>query len=98
MKTIGGWSISLLGMMRRCAQIPTIERCSSMRSCGHGRQTEIEMKFQIAFCSLLLLLLGCASTPPVPAPRFHVVVMADLNGIHAPYVVAAKAWLNKLAA
>lgn len=31
-------------------------------------------------------------------PQFRVVAMAEIGGIHAPYVVAAKKWLNQLAA
>ncbi len=64
---------------------------------GRFDELKIEMKLQIAFCSLLLLLSACTSTTPAPAPRFRVVVLADPNGIHASYVVTAKAWLNKLA-
>lgn len=31
-------------------------------------------------------------------PRFHVVAIAEPGGIHAPFVEAAKTWLNQLAA
>jgi len=44
---------------------------------------------------------GCAGlhcAPEEKTPRFRVVVMAETGGIHAPYVVAAKKWLNQLAA
>ena len=45
---------------------------------------------------LLAAVSGCAETQK--GPQFHVVVMAETGGIHAPYVVAAKKWLNQLAA
>jgi type 1 glutamine amidotransferase len=38
-----------------------------------------------------------AATPDVDAPRFRVVAIAEPGGIHLPFVVAAKAWLNQLA-
>src|SRR5271169_5037432 len=60
------------------------------------------MKIQLAICliSTILILATGASIggAQAPAPRFRVVCLADPNGIHGPYVVAAKAWLNKLAA
>ena len=33
-----------------------------------------------------------------PGPRFRVVAMAEAGGVHLPYVIAAKKWLNQLAA
>jgi type 1 glutamine amidotransferase len=58
------------------------------------------------FCTLLCTLLIAArsqaadppATSPAPPPQFHVVAMAETGGVHGPYVVAAKKWLNQLAA
>jgi len=50
---------------------------------------------------LLLLLLPCASVwaarHKASGPKFRVVALAEKGGIHLPFVVAAKAWLNELA-
>ena len=61
--------------------------------------------FTIVLC--LCGLIGChqaaptADKPPITVdkPReFHVLVMAEKGGIHAPFVAAAKVWLASLAA
>ena len=39
-----------------------------------------------------------AATPETGVPRFRVVAIAEAGGIHAPFVEAAKVWLNQLAA
>jgi type 1 glutamine amidotransferase len=39
-----------------------------------------------------------AAKPETAAPRFKVVAIAEAGGIHAPFVEAAKVWLNQLAA
>ena len=43
-----------------------------------------------------LLVIPCASL--AADPQFHVVAMAERGGVHAPYVAAARKWLNQLAA
>jgi type 1 glutamine amidotransferase len=50
--------------------------------------------------SLLLCSFGSAQTESssAHAPRFRVVALAEKGGIHAPFVEAAKVWLNQLAA
>jgi type 1 glutamine amidotransferase len=56
-----------------------------------------------AFGSLILVFLlvtaagGQAASPEAQAPRFRVVALAEAGGIHAPFVEAAKMWLNQLA-
>lgn len=48
---------------------------------------------------LLVAAAGArAATPDSAAPRFRVVAIAEVGGIHAPFVQAAKVWLNQLAA
>jgi uncharacterized protein len=47
---------------------------------------------------LLLSLTACCVTPKQTGPRFHAVAMAEITGIHAPYVAEAKKYLNQLAA
>jgi hypothetical protein len=51
---------------------------------------------------ILLALLSStagaqAASPQAPTPRFRVVALAETGGIHAPFVEAAKVWLNQLA-
>ncbi|MGA8160630.1 MAG: ThuA domain-containing protein [Acidobacteriaceae bacterium] len=51
---------------------------------------------------MLVFLLGSAvsaqvATPRNWVPRFRVVAIAEPGGIHAPFVQAAKVWLNQLA-
>lgn len=41
------------------------------------------------------LALGCQTAPK---PAMHIVVMAELHDMHAPFVAAAKPWLAELAA
>ncbi|HEV2969134.1 MAG TPA: ThuA domain-containing protein [Pirellulales bacterium] len=51
----------------------------------------------IAFC----ILVGCQTNNPKVAtgpPPFHVLVMAETGGVHAPFVAAAKSWLADQAA
>lgn len=38
------------------------------------------------------------ATAKAHAPKFRVVALAETGGIHAPFVAAAKVWLNQLAA
>jgi len=51
---------------------------------------------------LVLLNMSCAlahaAAPIDGEPRFRVVALAEQGGLHAPFVDAAKIWLNKLAA
>jgi uncharacterized protein len=55
------------------------------------------------FCRLLTISCifltygGSTASAQDKPPRFHVVAMAEITGIHAPYVAAAKVWLNHLA-
>jgi uncharacterized protein len=52
------------------------------------------------FGCVLLLCLWCASglRAQAPAPRFHVIALAEKGGIHKPFVDAAKLWLAQEAA
>ena len=56
----------------------------------------------VHFLVPVLLLVSAAgaraATPETAAPRFRVVAIAEAGGIHAPFVEAAKVWLNQLAA
>ena len=58
-------------------------------------------RFMCLVSSLALAFAaGCQSAahpPPGPAP-FHVLVLAQTNDMHAPFVAAAKVWLADLAA
>ena len=48
---------------------------------------------------LLIWATGArAAMPSTTAPRFKVLAIAEAGGIHAPFVEAAKVWLNQLAA
>src|ERR1700722_16373460 len=51
----------------------------------------------IVMADALGLRLPSAAAQDKP-PQFRVIAMAETGGIHAPYVVAAKKWLNQLAA
>lgn len=42
--------------------------------------------------------IAAAAAQAPGAPRFRVVAIAEAGGIHAPFVEAAKVWLNELAA
>jgi len=47
---------------------------------------------------LLASAAGARAADPSPeTPKFRVVAIAEPGGIHLPFVVAAKAWLNQLA-
>jgi type 1 glutamine amidotransferase len=48
--------------------------------------------------ALLVAALSSLAIAQGKPPQFRVIVMAETGGIHAPYVVAAKKWLNQLAA
>ncbi len=54
----------------------------------------------ILLSAALLTSMAAANTAPAAttAPKFRVVAIAEAGGIHAPFVEAAKIWLNKLAA
>jgi type 1 glutamine amidotransferase len=57
----------------------------------------------MAALMMSLLLIGTVvvhgASPPLPQqPRFRVIAIAEPGGIHAPFVNAAKVWLDKLAA
>ena len=55
-----------------------------------------------AFLWMAMLLVSAAgaraAAPETGAPRFKVVAIAEAGGIHAPFVEAAKVWLDQLAA
>src|ERR1700722_10164735 len=51
----------------------------------------------IVMADALGLRLPSAAAQDKP-PQFRVIAMAEPGGIHAPYVEAAKKWLNQLAA
>lgn len=48
-------------------------------------------------CLLILLLASCSGAlcAQVRPPRFRVLALAEVGGIHQPYVEAAKVWLAK---
>jgi len=48
--------------------------------------------------AFMVAALGSMALAQDKPPQFRVIVMAETGGIHAPYVVAAKKWLNQLAA
>ena len=56
----------------------------------------------MAVLLLTLLLMSSvvahACSPQSPQPRFRVIAIAEPGGLHAPFVDAAKIWLDKLAA
>lgn len=55
----------------------------------------------LAWAATLCLFPGAratAATPHSNAPRFRVVAIAEPGGLHAPFVEAAKSWLNQVAA
>ncbi|GAB3692180.1 hypothetical protein GCM10027592_10840 [Spirosoma flavus] len=52
----------------------------------------------ITYCLLLLAGANLPAFGQAKQPTFRVVAMAEPNGIHKPFVVAAKEWLGKLAA
>jgi type 1 glutamine amidotransferase len=53
----------------------------------------------LAATFLAVSAVGVRGAVPEPeTPRFRVVAIAEPGGIHLPFVVAAKAWLNQLAA
>lgn len=58
------------------------------------------IKRLVSVFALCLLLAGGRElrAASAPAPKFHVVAIAEKGGIHQPFVDAAKIWLNKLAA
>jgi hypothetical protein len=54
----------------------------------------------VLWTGVLLLVSAAgagAETHETAAPRFRVVAIAETGGIHAPFVEAAKVWLNQLA-
>src|SRR5262249_14989302 len=51
--------------------------------------------FTIFAISMIIPIAHAADAPP---PRFRVIAIAERGGIHAPYVEAAKKWLDQLAA
>lgn len=56
----------------------------------------------ITFVAAIFLAISAVgvrgAVPESEAPRFRAVAIAEPGGIHLPFVVAAKAWLNQLAA
>ena len=66
-----------------------------MRIPGKARYKAILMWMGVL---LLVSAAGArAATPGSKAPRFRVVAIAEAGGIHAPFVEAAKVWLNQFA-
>ena len=53
---------------------------------------------QMTATILGLLLLTAAAAQAATAPRFRVIALAEPGGLHAPFVDAAKIWLDQLAA
>ncbi len=54
----------------------------------------------VAFVTVCLFLAAessRAAEPKVAAPKIRIVAIAEPGGIHLPFVVAAKAWLNQFA-
>jgi uncharacterized protein len=47
--------------------------------------------------TVLAMISAGASTAPKPKPQFKVVALAEVGGIHRPFVDAARIWLGKLA-
>jgi uncharacterized protein len=53
---------------------------------------------RILTSALLLVAFAITSSFAQKPARFHVVVIAEHGGIHEPFVMAAKSWLQKLSA
>jgi type 1 glutamine amidotransferase len=55
------------------------------------------MRARIAWCVGVVVALMALCVARADEPRFRVVAMAEHGGVHAPYVAAARKWLNQLA-
>jgi type 1 glutamine amidotransferase len=66
-----------------------------------GLISRVLWRLTVLFLMPLIVLISAAATNaaslPREAPRFRVVAIAEPGCIHAPFVEAAKAWLNQLA-
>src|ERR1700712_3450311 len=52
----------------------------------------------LIFCLLVVRVAYVANCQSNKSPRFRAIAIAEIGGGHALFDVAAKAWLNKLAA
>jgi type 1 glutamine amidotransferase len=63
--------------------------------------SSVVWRFAVLFLVPVFLLASAAGARPADpspeTPKFRVVAIAEPGGIHLPFVVAAKAWLNQLA-